>query len=317
MISVPTWADELLPVNFDLTQNSLANQVALAIMSYAAGDALGVQYEFIKNKPIITSLSIQPKDGWPFGGVSDDTLLSLITISTLEEGNPQLAADLFLDRLRTAVPELRGLGPTTRAALGLKVEEDELVQVGNTNGAMMRTALCGLAFLPSDAFKRNTWIQHSAAATHQNKNAIYCAVLLSGIVSELANSNCHKSQNILQLALKVANNLKDLPADIELALREFEKWIPKESGISLDPIETLLGVFWVIQRANSFEEVYTKACELGGDTDTVAALSASIFSLARGNLELFLRMNWLNEIRWKELGNITKYIQVIQEKRSN
>ena len=304
-----------MPLNIDFNQKSLANQVILAIMAYAAGDALGVQYEFIKDKPLITSLSIQPKEGWPFGGVSDDTLLSLITISTIEEENPELAAQLFVDRLRAAIPELRGLGPTTRAALGLRVSDAELAQVGNTNGAMMRTALCGMAFSSSEATKRNTWIFHSAAATHKNQNAIYCAVLLSGIVSELADSNGVKNLEIYQLALNVANNIENLPSELASALQTFESWTPSESGISLDPIDTLLGVLWVIQRANSFDEVYKKACQIGGDTDTVAALSAAIYAVKAGKLEQFLSMHWLRDIKWDEVGNLTKYVEIFQKKR--
>lgn len=317
MNSAPSWAEKLLPSDLDLKQNSMANQATLAIMAYAAGDALGVQYEFIRHKPVIYELSIKAKDGWPFGGVSDDTLLSLITISTLEEENSELAANLFLERLRAAIPALRGLGPTTRAALGLKVSEAELAQVGNSNGAMMRTALCGMAFSPSEAEKRNTWIFNSASATHKNQNAIYCAILLSGIVSELADSNRYTELNIHQMALRVINEMKDVPRDLDSAINNFEKWVPQESGISLDPIETLLAILWVISRADSFEDVYTKACELGGDTDTVAALSAAVFSLASGNLGIFLEMNWLKDISWDEIGNLTQYVQIILKKRGN
>lgn len=63
MNSVPSWAEKLLPSNLDSKQHSMANQVALAIMAYAAGDALGVQYEFIKHRPVISTLSIKPKEG--------------------------------------------------------------------------------------------------------------------------------------------------------------------------------------------------------------------------------------------------------------
>lgn len=243
--------------------------------------------------------------------------MSLITISTLEEENSELAANLFLERLRSAIPALRGLGPTTRAALGLKVSEEELAQVGNTNGAMMRTALCGIAFSSTEAAKRNKWICDSASATHKNQNAIYCAIILSGIISEFVDSNRDAKLDIHQIASKVINEMKDVPKEIILALKNLESWVPHESGISLDPIETLLAVLWVIMNANNFEDVYAKACELGGDTDTVAALSAAVFSLASGNLGIFLEMKWLQDINWDEIGNLTKYVEIILKRRGN
>ena len=315
MKSIPTWTHKVLLNNFDVQKNSLENKIALAIMAYAAGDALGVQYEFIKEKPVITRLSIQEKEGWPFGGVSDDTLLSLITMSSLEEENPDLAANLFLERLKTAVPKLRGLGPTTREALGLKVSDHEVKQVGNTNGAMMRTALCGMAFKPSDAERRSKWILKSASMTHQNPNATFSAVLLSGIVSELTDNFASREIDVYEIAIKVLNELDSRPERLDSELKNFGKWSPPANGISLDPIETLLAVIWVVKGAKSFENLYIRACQLGGDTDTVAALSSAVYALKAGEMEQFLAMQWLSDIKWDEVGNLENMIYLVAKNR--
>lgn len=93
----------------------------LPLMAYAAGDAFGVSYEFRKEKVEVDTKVIGQRNDWPLGGVSDDTLLSLITISTAEIGDPDGSSVRFLEQLRAEIPNLRGLGPTTRAALGMKV----------------------------------------------------------------------------------------------------------------------------------------------------------------------------------------------------
>ena len=116
------------------------------ILAYAAGDAFGVPFEFAPRRKVEDIASLEKKEGWPWGGVSDDTLLSLLTIQALKEIDKSVVAETFLSLLRNEIPNLRGLGPTTRAALGLPVKESERESVGNTNGAMMRTALVGLAF---------------------------------------------------------------------------------------------------------------------------------------------------------------------------
>lgn len=315
MTLIPNWTQKVLPINQIENQSLINRKISLALLAYAAGDALGVQYEFIKEKPKVSTLSIQPKDGWPFGGVSDDTLLSLITISCLEEKNPEVAAKLFLERLRLSIPKLRGLGPTTRSALGLPVSEAEVGQVGNTNGAMMRTALCGIAFLPSESSIRNEWIMHSASSTHMNQNAVYSALLLSGIFSNLAVENLSTDIDIYDVAKQTFIGLKSIPEELKSAIINLDKWSPPDTGITLDPIETLLAVLWVAKGARSFQDVYIRACELGGDTDTVAALSAALYAVKTGDFDEFLEMEWLSDIQWDEVGNLESQIKLITENR--
>ena len=127
---------------------------SIPLLAYAAGDAFGVYYEYLEKAPKDIPQVLLPKVGWPLGGVSDDTLLSILTIKSLSKKTPTDAAGFFLEELRKAVPRLRGLGPTTRTALGLEVKDGERGIIGETNGAIMRTALCGL-YLKEN---RNEWI---------------------------------------------------------------------------------------------------------------------------------------------------------------
>jgi ADP-ribosyl-[dinitrogen reductase] hydrolase len=240
--------------------------IAVPLLAYAAGDAFGVFYEFldfpVKNVP----QELKSKDGWPLGGVSDDTLLSVITISTLQKFSPEEAAEEFLSQLRIAVPRLRGLGPTTRTALGLEVKPGERGVIGETNGAIMRTALCGL-YLDEN---RDEWIKALVEVTHKSAKAIECAQIAAGLFAG-----------------------EEFP--------DYFDWTPPATGISLDPLETLQAVVWVVTRVNNCAEAFALACSLGGDTDTVAALSGALFAARWPEKADFYSIPWINDIAWDEV----------------
>ena len=245
--------------------NSLP-KVAVPLLAYAAGDAFGVYYEFLDETPKEIPQVLLSKDGWPFGGVSDDTLLSILTIKSLSQRTPADAAALFLEELRAAIPRLRGLGPTTRTALGLEVKVGERGVIGETNGAIMRTALCGL-YIKNN---RNEWIKALVEVTHNSPKAIECAQIAAGLFAG-----------------------EDFP--------DYSDWTPPIGGISLDPLETLQAVVWVVKRANNCAEAFALACSLGGDTDTVAALAGALFAARWPERSDFYSIPWLNDVQWSEI----------------
>ena len=63
-----------------------------AVLAYAAGDAFGVAYEFLPEPVPVDVTSIGAFAGWPYGGVSDDTLLSLLTIAAATVDDPEGSA---------------------------------------------------------------------------------------------------------------------------------------------------------------------------------------------------------------------------------
>jgi len=245
--------------------NSLP-KAAVPLLAYAAGDAFGVYYEFLDKTPKEIPQVLLSKEGWPFGGVSDDTLLSILTIKSLNQKTPADAAALFLEELRASIPRLRGLGPTTRTALGLEVKVGERGVIGETNGAIMRTALCGL-YIKNN---RNEWIKALVEVTHNSPKAIECAQIAAGLFAGEV-------------------------------LPDYSNWTPPIGGISLDPLETLKAVVWVVKRANNCSEAFTLACSLGGDTDTVAALAGALFATRWPERSDFYSIPWLNDVEWSEI----------------
>lgn len=229
----------------------------LTILAYAAGDAFGAYYEFTDSK-IEISDELKAKSNWPIGGVSDDTLLSLLTIKAMEDSDP---GKRYLDLLKENLNSLRGLGPTTRSVLGLKVKPNERGEIGNTNGGMMRSALCGLGNFPENK------IENVVASTHSHKDAINFSIKL--------------------VRLFRGATIPNVPIPV--------------GEIGLSPEETFNAICHVVTNSNSVLEAYKNSCAMGGDTDTVAAISGSLF-VARNGADSLLEIPWLQEVDWCEIS---------------
>ena len=276
--------------------------IATALFAYAAGDAFGVQYEFKEGYTVESHLS-EIAD-WPLGGVSDDTLLTLLSIESLRSENPVIGRERFLKLLKENLPVLRGLGPTTRAAVGLPVKESEVHFIGNSNGAMMRTALLGLAFKSSDDLNRRHWVSEIALATHSHERAVATSLIASKLFAELI-------ENPTTDILAVAHGEAKAIGYEDYFLTEFDPLLQ----ISLDPLHTLKAVIGIASTAATVEEAYLSACRQGGDTDTVSALSGALVSLRFPASHGFYSIPWINQVLWSEISSARESLEVIYRKR--
>jgi ADP-ribosylglycohydrolase len=82
---------------------------------------------------------------------------------------------------------------------------------------------------------------------------------------------------------------------------DYSGWTPPASGISLDPLETLQAVVWVVKRAENCADAFALACSLGGDTDTVAALSGALFAARWPEEANFYSIPWIHDVAWDEV----------------
>jgi ADP-ribosylglycohydrolase len=260
-----------------------AERIRAAVIAYAAGDAFGSVYEFEPRVPSVPN-ELLGKDDWPAGGVSDDTLLSLMTIETLSQPNADAAADDFLRRLHEAAPTLRGLGPTTRAALGMPVQPEYAHQVGNTNGGMMRTALLGLAFPNKE--ERHLWVEASCRATHGSQPAVDAALRMADLYA---------------VVLAEPAALDSVSASDDFAVGE--------AGVGLDPFETLNAVLASAGSASGVWQAFERACLLGGDTDTVCALAGALVALAHP--DSVKELPWLSQVAWHEIPQLDACIETL------
>ena len=274
----------------------LASRVTSIFRAYAAGDAFGVAHEFVEATDTRVENILLEKEGWPYGGVSDDTMLTLLTVLTLNEENPEAAAEKFLSELRLAVPHLRGLGPTTKAALGLEVNAHETHLVGMTNGALMRCALVGLAFSTAQKDDRDALVRALASATHTFESAISCAQIGASLFSDALENG-------------------DSNSVISIIGNQIPKWEKGKKGVSLDPIETLSAVAYVVENSKTTAQAYVLACELGGDADTVAALAGALITARKGTDSQFENIDWLADIAWEEIPTMGEAVELVCARR--
>lgn len=274
-MEIPSNIQALLPKTW-YNMSYSEKRFASALIAYAAGDAFGVYYEFSKIVSDVPN-ELREKKDWPFGGTSDDTSLTILTLLALAAESPKKASQLFLDLLRANKNILRGLGPTTRAALGMHVHEREVESIGLTNGAMMRTALLGLIF--NDKSERDTWVRALASSTHLSY-AVDTSVSLAG-------------------------------AFASESLEAVSSWYCNNHGVSNDALDTYKAIRHVVMHSDSPLDAMRVSCSMGGDTDTVAALSAGLVSIRPGGLEKVFEIPWLEKIDWNGIYGFTEALKVV------
>lgn len=299
---------EMLP-DIDPSGDDFA--IATAVLAYATGDAFGVSYEF---EPLVSApipKVMLGKTNWPAGGVSDDSLLSLMTIACLSAATPEAAGAEFVTRLRAAAPTLRGLGPTTRHALGIFVEEREVGIIGVTNGGMMRTALVSLAFPGKQSDTRQAWVRALCAATHFETQALVAALLMAEIYANALELPAWD----IDVALEIARqNVLGIPPEISEQLDGALVFESAPTGVSLNPIETLLAVMSIVRRSPTVWHAYENAICAGGDTDTLAALASSLVALRNPNS--FYELPFINDVNWAEIPETAERITTLLTKRA-
>ena len=281
--------------------SSLQRRTMLSLLGYAAGDAYGFQSEFMPRIEGAAPTSISTKPGWPAGGVSDDTLLTRLTILALAANTSGEAASNFLTLLHAHVDQLRGLGPTTRSALGLPVKAHEIHEVGISNGGMMRTALCGIAF--DNAKERREWISALTTPTHNQSIARDCALALAAAFGEF------------ELPIRSAMLTEELDPKVRDRIENLDSWESPTEGVSNASLDTLAAVIQVVEGSQSLIDTYHRSVRLGGDTDTIAALSAGLYAIRNPHLEELLSIGWITEVDWSELADADSLVEILLSKR--
>jgi len=126
------------------------------------GDALGVPWESPANANVGAAASqieqLPAREGWPRGATSDDTALTLLVAHHLADRDGDGDPAAFLADLAEHEPAIRGLGPTTTAAIERfrRCGETADSPARATNGAAMRALPIGWVLpmtRPNDAGK--------------------------------------------------------------------------------------------------------------------------------------------------------------------
>jgi len=287
--------------------NDLSERIAGALTAYACGDALGLPWE---NEPKAASAAdieqLPAREGWPRGSTTDDTALTLLAARHLAERGGGCDAGAFLAELAAQEPGIRGLGPTTKAAIEHFRRTGEVAPATGraTNGAPMRALPAGWALPHAQAERRRQVTIGISRATHAAAAALVgaCVIATCGswalegadpaLLLQVAVDEAREAARAVGTGTGLAELLTQVAAGT---------WTAPAAGISLDPYETVTAVLSCVARAPSLRAGLVSAVQLGGDTDTVAALAGGLLGCRRTAEQVRAELPWHRLVALPEL----------------
>lgn len=301
-------------------------KIKSAIYGFVIGDAMGVPIEFedrekLMKSPVTNMLGYGSYDV-PKGVWSDDTSMTLATMDSIIVNKNKLnyndIADKFCEWINnakyTATNEVFDIGTTTKYSLmrywNNKIDATKCggnAISENGNGSLMR--MLPIAFY---CFYNKTEdndiiniVRNTSSITHAHEISIIgCYMYVKYIIFILSNNNKTESYKLLQkidYSIFNKDNINLYERIIKYDISKYSLDTIKSTGFVVDTLESAL---WVILNTESFNEAIIGSVNLGGDTDTIVAITGSIAGILYGYDSI--NEKWIKDIKNKEL--LSKYI---------
>ncbi|MFN6569831.1 hypothetical protein A6770_32925 [Nostoc minutum NIES-26] len=306
-------------------------KVLSGLMGLCVGDALGVPVEFTSRaervKSPVTSMLGYGTWDVPAGTWSDDSSLTFCLADSLCEGfSLDAIASSFWrwynDGYWTAHGEVFDIGNTTFLAIVNWKQGTPPLKAGGTgensngNGSLMRIlpmAYCHKTLAFPELISR---VHQVSCITHAHlRSQMACGIYIS-IAEELL-----KGANPQAAYIQGLNKIQSLYSAVEYILekpyfsRVFNGEISKlpveeinSGGYVIDTLETSL---WCLLTSSSYSEAVLKAVNLGGDTDTTAAVTGGLAGIYYGVESI--PQEWINQIaRKQDIVNLaTRFVTAV------
>lgn len=279
----------------------------------ACGDAMGMPTEGMSRKDID---SLFPQGVREFygaterdifgrkmraGEITDDTINTVLIAQMLADTGGKPDTMRYLDYLRRWMKENPEkcryvAGPNTLRALDALEKGTPLERAGifgTTNGAAMKIGPVGIVSDYHDMQKLTDWVEQICKPTHNTSTAIAGAAAVAACVSYGIQGG-NRPEELWDIALEAARAgsgrgyqspavslMKRMEAVRALTETEERETVLEQLknyyGTGVETIETIPAVLAIIQISGG--DAWKASCisaELGGDTDTIGAVSASI-----------------------------------------
>ncbi|KFF20406.1 ADP-ribosylglycohydrolase family protein [Flavobacterium hydatis] len=282
----------------------MESKIESGLFGLAIGDALGVPVEFysrasLKENPVSDMIGYgthyQPLGTW-----SDDSSLAFCLAESLCSGFDlsDIARNFvkwYSTELWTPHGQVFDIGIATRNAIHNIAKGHEAEFCGgfeekdNGNGSLMR--ILPLVFYLKDKEDIEIIYQKVKAVssiTHAHFRSvfacfiyvIYCLEILKG------KEKVEAYKEMQHIVSKFLRDKKFNPIEIQLFDRilkdDISKYSEEEIHSSGYVLHSLEASFWCFFNSNSYEETVLKAVNLGGDTDTTAAIAGGLAGMYYG-----------------------------------
>jgi ADP-ribosylglycohydrolase len=286
-----------------MKNTKLKNKILGGIFGLAVADALCVPVEFQSREELrrnpVTDMQGYGTYNQPPGTWSDDTSLTLCLLDSLTQGLDytdimQRFCSWVSKGKYTAHNEVFDVGIATRQALQRFRKGIDPLECGGTseqdngNGSLMR-------ILPL-AFHLHTFggnytlakavdvIHNVSSLTHAHKRSqIACGIYLIVADSLLVELDLKKAvDSNLEKAKSCYQNESELKHFDKIFKANFAK-LPEEKIKSTGyVVDTLEAALWCLLNTDNYKDCVLKAVNLGGDTDTVAAVAGGLAGVFYG-----------------------------------
>ena len=286
-----------------------------AVWGFVVGDALGVPYEFstrnmMRENPAIDMVGYgtynQPPGTW-----SDDTSMMLCVLENIiNSGTTKDLANLFLkwykEDYMTPHGELFDIGITTSIALGnlmrgVKPSKSGLNdEMSAGNGSLMRCLpYAFVEDLPKSIFN----MVMGNRITHRNNLCTLCCMYYVKMIRALLDGKDKiESMNSSSAYLRYGWRITDAEDDHVEVRQKFDRLFNKKfpafpeneiqsTGYVLSTLEASV---WCFLNTDNYKDAVLKAINLGGDTDTIAALTGGLAGVYYGYENI--PHEWRNQI---------------------
>ncbi|WP_326812733.1 ADP-ribosylglycohydrolase family protein [Streptomyces scopuliridis] len=256
-----------------------------AVIGSAVGDALGAPFEFGPAGAFSTRFPAPGAGGemcggggWDPGEATDDTQMAvLVAESLLERGELDLP-DIFARFQRWAASDPKDIGLQTEDVLTNGMPWDlaaaihfQVSQRAAGNGSLMRAATSAVHFARGGPQATMDAARRIAALTHGDRAAWEGTAVF---------------HELIRVTLEGAEPLAALPGIVDLVHPDHRPryatvlaadWHPDQATEFNGAVWPCLGsAVWALRATGGFEDAVHAAIDLGGDTDTVAAVTGGL-----------------------------------------
>ena len=291
-----------------------------SLYGFVIGDAMGVPIEFeprnkLFNNPVISMVGYGSYDV-PEGTWSDDTSMTLATMDSIIQNNGNInyndIADRFCNWINnaeyTATNEVFDIGTTTKFALmRYSFDKVESVKCGGTsvsengNGSLMRMLPIALYcyYRHLNDLEIVDLVRNASSITHAHERSILgCYIYVKYIICLLSVKDKLIAYNMLKSMDYSSFSNEELNIYHRILEEDIYKKNLEEIKSSGYNVDTLEAVFWVVLNTENYNESIVGAINLGGDTDTIGAITGSISGILYGYNSI--NQKWISKLRGKE-----------------